>query len=256
MRRTVNFSLGVLGTALVLAIWWITSTNSNELYYPDAPDVIGSVWSYWFTGEGRPDLLSSLANLAWGLLIGIVGGFVLGLIIGQVRFVRYGLTPTLEFVRAIPATALIPFAIVIFGLGDQMKVFIIALGTLFPVLLNVIDGVRSIPRESHDTAQSFGISGWAKQRYVVMPAALPRAVAGITVAIPLSFILVVTSEMRGSREGIGAYLITASNSFDQSAVWGVIILLGVLGFILTTAFRLIENRLLAWDRGLHGRDKT
>lgn len=252
--RTTTVSLGLLGTAIVLALWWVTSTNSTELYYPDAPDVLESVWTYWFTGEGRPDLLSSLANLAVGLLIGIVGGFALGLLIGQVPFVRYGLTPTLEFVRAIPATALVPFAIVIFGLGDQMKVTIIALGTLFPVLLNVIDGVRAIPRESHDTAKSFGITGWTKQAFVVMPAALPRAVAGITVAIPLSLILVVTSEMRGSREGIGAYLITASNSFDQSAVWGVIILLGVLGFALTTAFRFIEHRLLAWDRGLHGRD--
>ncbi|WP_182354351.1 ABC transporter permease [Flaviflexus huanghaiensis] len=249
-----NVSLGLLGAILVLALWWVTSTNSTELYYPAAPDVLQSVWEYWFMGEGRPDLLSSLANLAVGLLAGIVGGFALGLLIGQVPFVRYGLTPTLEFVRAIPATALIPFAIVIFGLGDQMKVTIIALGTLFPVLLNVIDGVRSIPRESHDTAKSFGIVGWTKQAFVVIPAVLPRAVAGITVAIPLSLILVVTSEMRGSREGIGAYLVTASNSFDQSAVWGVIVLLGVLGFALTTAFTFIEQRLLAWDRGLHGRD--
>ena len=256
MRKSITIGLGLLGTGLVLLAWWITSSNSGELYYPPAPDVLESVWSYWFTGEGRPDLMSSLANLASGLGLGILGGFILGLLIGQVKLARFGLTPPLEFVRAIPGTALSPFAIVIFGLGDQMKIFIIALGTLFPVLLNVIDGVRSIPRESHDTAKSFGITGWTKQRSVIIPAALPRAVAGITVAIPLSLILVVTSEMRGSRDGIGAFLITASNSFDQSAVWGVIILLGVLGFTLTTIFSFIEHRLLAWDRGLHGRDKS
>ncbi|MBM9432411.1 ABC transporter permease [Flaviflexus equikiangi] len=256
MKKPMSLALGLLGTGIVLLLWWVTSNQSRELYYPPAQDVLESVWAYWFMGEGRADLLSSLANLSRGLLLGIGGGFLLGLIIGQVRFVRYGLTPTLEFVRAIPGTALIPFAIVIFGLGDQMKIFIIALGTLFPVLLNVIDGVRSIPRESHDTAKSFGITGWAKQRFVIIPAVMPRAVAGITVAIPLSLILVVTSEMRGSRDGIGAFLITASNSFNQSAVWGVIILLGVLGFTLTTVFTLIENRLLAWDRGLHGRDNT
>jgi len=255
MRKSVSLGLGLLGTGVVLLLWWVTSAQSGELYYPPAKDVLQSVWSYWFMGDGRADLLSSLANLGRGLGIGIVGGFVLGLLIGQVDLVRFGLTPTLEFIRAIPGTALVPFAIVIFGLGDGMKVFIVALGTLFPVLLNVIDGVRSIPRESHDTARSFGITGMTKQRSVIVPAALPRAVAGITVAIPLSLILVVTSEMRGSRDGIGSFLITASNSFDQSAVWGVIILLGALGFVLTTIFNLIENRMLAWDRGLHGRDK-
>ena len=254
MRKPFLFFLSLLGPAIAIAIWWITSSNSGEIYYPPLPDILESVWNYWIVGEGRTDLLSSLSNLGVGLGIGIVVGILLGLVIGQIPFVRYGLTPTLEFIRAIPATALLPFAIAIFGLGDQMKIFIIALGTMFPILLNVIDGVRGIPRESHDTARSFGITGWTKQWRVVIPAVMPRAVAGITIAIPLSLILVVTSEMRGSAEGIGAFLITAQNSFNQTAVWGVIILLGLLGVILTTIFNIIERRLLAWDRGLHGRD--
>lgn len=249
------FALSVLGAALAIVLWWVTSSNSGEIFYPPAPDVLESIWSYWIVGEGQANLFSTLSNLAIGLGLGIVVGIVLGLVIGQIPFVNYGLTPTLEFVRAIPATALLPMAIAIFGLGDQMKIFLITLGTMFPVLLNVIDGVRGIPRESHDTARSFGITGWSKQWRVIIPATMPRAVAGITISIPLSLIVAVTSEMRGSREGVGAYLITAQNSFDQTAVWSVIIILGLLGVILTTIFSTIENRLLAWDRGLHGRDR-
>ncbi|MEZ7897442.1 MAG: ABC transporter permease [Flaviflexus sp.] len=249
------FALSVLGAALAIVLWWVTSSNSGEIFYPPAPDVLESIWSYWIVGEGQANLFSTLSNLAIGLGLGIVVGIVLGLVIGQIPFVNYGLTPTLEFVRAIPATALLPMAIAIFGLGDQMKIFLITLGTMFPVLLNVIDGVRGIPRESHDTARSFGITGWSKQWRVIIPATMPRAVAGITISIPLSLIVAVTSEMRGSREGVGAYLITAQNSFDQTAVWSVIIILGLLGVILTTIFSTIENRFLAWDRGLHGRDR-
>ncbi len=255
MKRTSSFLLGLLGALSVLAIWWVTSSGAKEIYFPPLPDILSSVWDYWLAGEGREQLASSLSNLTVGLTVGIVAGIVVGLIIGQIRLVRTGLTPPLEFVRAIPATALIPFAMVIFGLGDTMKIFIIALGTFFPVLLNVIDGARSIPRESHDTARSFGITGLTKQLNVVLPAVTPRAVAGITVAIPLSLVLVVTSEMTGSSQGIGYFLITAQNSFNQTAVWGVIIILGLLGMILTSIFGLIERRLLAWDRGLHGRDQ-
>lgn len=254
MKRATSL-LGLVGAVVLIGIWWFASAGSKELYFPPLSDVLESVWDYWLTGDGTANLLSSLSNLAIGLAVGIVAGVVVGLIIGQIRLVRTGLTPPLEFVRAIPATALIPFAMVIFGLGDSMKIFIIALGTFFPVLLNVIDGARSIPRESHDTAKSFGITGLTKQLNVVLPAVTPRAVAGITVAIPLSLVLVVTSEMTGSAEGIGYFLITAQNSFNQTAVWGVIIILGLLGMILTSIFSLIERRLLAWDRGLHGRDQ-
>lgn len=253
--RLALFGLSLLGAAIAIALWWVTSSNSGEIFFPPLPDVLDTMWSYWIVGEGREDLLSTLSNLAIGLGVGIVVGILLGLVIGQIPFVNYGLTPTLEFIRAIPATALLPLAIVIFGLGDQMKIFLIGLGTMFPILLNVIDGVRSIPRESHDTARSFGITGWAKQWRVIIPATMPRAVAGITISIPLSLIVAVTSEMRGSQSGIGAYLITAQNSFNQTAVWGVIILLGLLGVLLTTIFSTIERRLLAWDRGLHGRDR-
>ncbi|MGO1592692.1 MAG: ABC transporter permease [Ancrocorticia sp.] len=255
MRKSTSFLLGLTGAILIIAIWWVTSSNAKEIYFPPLPDILTSVWEYWLTGEGQEHLFSSLSNLAVGLTLGILAGIVVGLVVGQIRLVRTGLTPPLEFVRAIPATALIPFAMVIFGLGDSMKIFIIALGTFFPVLLNVIDGARSIPRESHDTAKSFGITGVTKQLNVVLPAVTPRAVAGITVAIPLSLVLVVTSEMTGSAQGIGYFLITAQNSFDQTGVWGVIIILGLLGMILTSILSLIERRLLAWDRGLHGRDQ-
>ncbi|MGO1638612.1 ABC transporter permease [Ancrocorticia populi] len=254
MKRLTSL-LGMLGALSAIAIWWFASSSSNQIYFPPLPDVSTSVWEYWLAGEGRSNLTSSLTNLAIGLGCGIVAGIVVGLIIGQIRLVRTGLTPPFEFIRAIPATALIPFAMVIFGLGDSMKIFIIALGTFFPVLLNVIDGARSIPRESHDTARSFGITGLTKQLNVVLPAVTPRAVAGITVAIPLSLVLVVTSEMTGSSEGIGYFLVTAQNSFNQTAVWGVIIILGLLGTVLTSIFGLIERRLLAWDRGLNGRDQ-
>lgn len=251
MKRGRYTLISVLGVVVAVAIWWITSASAGSLYYPPMPDVIEAVWSYWLAGDGGEHLASSLTNLFSGLAIGIVAGIVLGLVIGQNRWIRTALTPPLEFVRAIPGTALIPFAMVVFGLGPTMKIFIIALGTFFPILLNVIDGVRGLSRESLDTARSFGIRGWQKQRRVVIPATLPRAAAGIKIAIPLALVLVVTSEMTGSDTGIGFVLVTAQNSFNQVSVWAAIVLLGVLGVVLNWLFTLLEDRVLAWDKGLH-----
>ncbi|SDL63917.1 ABC transporter permease [Tessaracoccus oleiagri] len=251
MNRWKPWVLSALGAVLALVAWWIASDQAGSIYFPPLQDVLEGVWTYWVVGDGGRHLASSMVNLFAGLAIGVVGGFVLGLLIGQSRLVRTALTPSLEFVRAIPATALIPFAMVVFGLGSEMKIFIIALGTLFPILLNVIDGARELSQEARDTASSFGIRGWQKQWRVVIPSVLPRAAAGIRIALPLSLVLVVTSEMTGSNTGIGYVLITAQNSFNQTSVWGAIVLLGVLGVILNSLFGLVEHRLLAWDKGLH-----
>lgn len=251
MKGRAPLWLSVLGAATAVGAWWAASAGSTQLYFPPLPKVLESVWGYWIVGDGSTHLASSLVNLAAGLTIGILAGVLLGLLIGQSPAVRTALTPPLEFVRAIPATALIPFAMVVFGLGPTMKIFIIALGTLFPVLLNVIDGVRSIPRESLDTARSFGIRGWQRQWRIVLPAVLPRAAAGIQIAVPLSLVLTVTSEMTGSSVGIGYVLVTAQNSFNQVAVWAAIVLLGLLGVLLNLGFTAAEHRLLAWDKGLH-----
>jgi ABC-type nitrate/sulfonate/bicarbonate transport system permease component len=251
MSRWKLTGLSVLGAVIAVVVWWVASGQARSIYFPPLADVLEGVWEYWVVGAGGKHLASSLVNLFAGLAIGVVGGFVLGLLIGQSSVVRTALTPSLEFVRAIPATALIPFAMVIFGLGSEMKIFIIALGTLFPILLNVIDGARELSQEARDTASSFGIRGWQKQRRIVIPSVLPRAVAGIKIALPLALVLVVTSEMTGSNTGIGYVLITAQNSFNQTSVWGAIVLLGVLGVILNGLFALVEDRLLAWDKGLH-----
>lgn len=243
--------LGLAGVVVVVAIWWVTSVAVDSFFYPPLPEVLRSAVEFWFTGQGASHLASSLINLFSGLLIGILVGWALGLVIGQIPAVRAALTPGLEFIRAIPATALIPFAMVLFGLGPTMKTVIIALGTFFPVLLAVIDGVRSIPRQTLEAARSYGVTGWQRQWHVVIPACLPRAITGVRIAVPLSLILVVTSEMTGSDQGIGYALIVAQNSFDQVSVWAAILLLGVLGVLLEGILSLIQARPLAWHRQSH-----
>ncbi|OYN91106.1 ABC transporter permease [Parenemella sanctibonifatiensis] len=248
-KRPVVWS--IIGTAVLVAVWAISSVAADDIYYPPLPEVIAGVVEFWFTGPGAEDLASSMRNVGLGFIIGAAAAVLLGLVIGQLWWVRTALTPGLEFIRAIPATALIPFAMVIFGLGDTMKVIIIALGAFFPILLTVIDGARSVSQEAIDTAKAYQINGLSRQLRVIIPSVLPRAVAGIRIAIPLALIVMVTSEMTGSSVGIGTVLIEAQDSFNQVSVWAVIVLLGLLGMVLNGLFWLVERRILGWHRRLH-----
>ncbi|WP_324651078.1 ABC transporter permease [Georgenia sp. H159] len=237
-RRTLT---GLLGAVLALAVWWVTSAGSTNPFYPPLPRVLESLVEYWLGGAGTEHLLDSVRNLGVGLGVAVALGIGLGMLIGQVRVLDQAVSPTFEFVRAIPATALLPFAMVLFGLGTSMKIFIIALGCFFPILLNVIDGCRQLPPTLLDTTRSFGITGWFRQLNVVAPAIYPRAAAGIRIAIPLALILVVTSEMTGSNTGIGFVLYTAQSSFNLVAVWAAILLLGILGLLLNLLFGVFER---------------
>lgn len=241
MNRRTRALLGLLGAVLAVVVWWATSEGSTNPYYPPLSRVLDSLVEFWLGGAGTPHLVDSVRNVFVGLGIAVVLGIGLGMLIGQVRLLDQAISPTFEFVRAIPATALIPVAMVLFGLGTSMKVVIIALGCFFPILLNVVDGCRQLPPTLRDTTRSFGITGWFRQLYVVAPAIYPRASAGIRIAIPLALILVVTSEMTGSSIGIGYILNTAQNTFNLVAVWAAILLLGVLGVTLNLLFGAVER---------------
>lgn len=238
-----RFVLGLLGVLTALAIWYLATVDSTNIYFPALDRIVAEAAEYWTSEAGVHNLLASLKTLFAGLAIAIVAGIVIGLVIGQLSIVERVVSPALEFVRAIPATALIPFAMMLFGVGTNMKIFLIALGCVWPVLLSTADGARAVDRTLADSARAFQITGLQRQRYIVLPAATPPILVGIRIAIPIGLILMVTSEMVGSREGLGYVITQAQSSFRLLEMWSGILLLGVLGFVLTFLYSLLERRL-------------
>jgi ABC-type nitrate/sulfonate/bicarbonate transport system permease component len=234
-----RFVLGLLGVVTALAVWYLATVDSTNIYFPALDRIVAEAAEYWTSEAGVHNLLASLKTLFAGLAIAIV----VGIVIGQLSIVERVVSPALEFVRAIPATALIPFAMMLFGVGTNMKIFLIALGCVWPVLLSTADGARAVDRTLADTARAFQITGLQRQRYIVLPATTPRILVGIRIAIPIGLILMVTSEMVGSREGLGYVITQAQSSFRLLEMWSGILLLGVLGFVLTFLYSLLERRL-------------
>jgi ABC-type nitrate/sulfonate/bicarbonate transport system permease component len=247
---------GLLATVLeiavplaVLAVWWVWSANAESFFFPPLKDILEDFADLWLFERWGSDVLPSLGRLGAGYVIAIAAAVTVGVPLGLSRTARRMAGPIVEFLRAIPPPALIPFALVVIGVGNDMKIFIIAFVSAWPVLLNTIDGVAGIEPTLLETARVYGIRGTERLRRVVVPAALPQIFAGMRTALSLALILMVISEMVASSNGIGFFVLQAQRSFAISEMWSGIILLGLLGYVLNLIFVLFERRALAWHRG-------
>jgi ABC-type nitrate/sulfonate/bicarbonate transport system permease component len=142
-----------------------------------------------------------------------------------------------------------PVFIALFKFGTQMEVATIVAGTIWPLLLNTIDGAASVPALQLETAAAFRLPPWDRLTRVIVPAALPRIFTGLRLSLSLSLILMVFAELVGSSNGLGYELNNASNSFDLPGFWGVLVLLGILGYVLNAVLSGVEKSVLAWHRG-------
>ena len=248
-RRTLGLALELGAPALAIAAWWLWSVRAESFYFPPLPEILQTFMDTWVFERVRSDLLPSLARLGAGYAIAVVVAVVLGIALGLSPLARRATAPIVEFLRAIPPVALIPLAIVVWGIGNEMKVFVIAMVCVWPILLNTIDGVAGVDLTLTDTARAYGIRGFQRLRRVVLPWASPQIFAGMRTALSLALIVMVVSEMVASTNGVGYFVVQSQRSFAIPEMWAGILLLGLLGYALNLIFVLVERRVLAWHRG-------
>jgi ABC-type nitrate/sulfonate/bicarbonate transport system permease component len=248
-RRTVLIGAEIVTPLVLLAILWIWTANAQSYYFPPLADVLQAFADTWVFERFTQDVVPSLTRLAIGYAIAVVVGISLGVVLGQRLALRRMATPIIEFLRAIPAPALIPFAILVFGVENDSKIFLIAIVCVFPILLNAMDGVAGVEPTLLDTTKVYRIGAVDRLRYVVLPAAAPQIFAGMRTSLSLSLILMVISEMVASTNGIGYFILQAQRSFAITEMWSGILLLGVIGYVLNVLFTVVERRILAWHIG-------
>jgi ABC-type nitrate/sulfonate/bicarbonate transport system permease component len=236
--------------ALLVATWWVTSDASSNFYLPSLRQILAAFGDVWIGDRLTADVLPSLGRLAAGYLLAAVVAIGAGVVIGQSRLVRRIAEPGLEFLRAIPPPVLVPILILFTGIGDQMKITVIAVGAVWPILLNTVEGVRAVDPVLVDTARSYRIGRLGRLRHLTLPAAGPQIFAGLRQALSIAIILMVISEMFAASEGLGFAIIQFQRTFAIPEMWSGTILLGLLGFSLATLFRLVEGRVLFWYFGL------
>ena len=235
---------------LLLAAWWFASADSTDFFFPPLSEILTALKDEWFGPRLLDDVVPSVLRLLAGFAVAIVIAVGLGVLIGTSRTVRGMLEPVLEFFRAIPPPVLVPIFILLFGIGDGMKIIVIAFGCMWPILLNTVEGVRAVDSVLSDTARVYGITGAARLRKLVLPSASPQIYAGLRQGLSVAIILMVISELFAASNGLGFAVVQAQRSFAIPETWAGMLMLGLLGFLLAMLFKVVENRQLAWYHGL------
>jgi ABC-type nitrate/sulfonate/bicarbonate transport system permease component len=249
-RRVGRVGLEIWLPIVVVAVWWLASDGSTSLFFPPLRKIVQSFGDTFLNADGlKTNVVPSVTHLAVGYALAIVLGVGLGVVLALNRWVRDGANPLMHFLRALPAPALLPFAIVAIGIGASMKVAIIAFGAMFPILLNTLDGVRGIDPTVLDTCDSYRLSTRWRLRAVIVPGALPQIFTGLRVGLQVALLLMVVSEIVASTGGIGYLIIQSQQEFTTPKMWAGILLLGLLGYLLNLLFNVVERRALRWYFG-------
>ena len=235
---------------LLLVIWGVWSSVSPEVFFPSPVVIVQAFVETWIGPAFFTDVLPSLGRLATAIVFAVLIGIAAGTVIGLVRWLRELLEPTLEFFRAIPPPVLIPVFILLMGISDAMKVAVIVAGAIWPVLLNTIDGVRATDSVMTETARSFGLTRVERLRFLVLPDASPRIMAGVRQTLAIALIMMVISEMFNTSSGLGYRIVYFQRNFLIAEMWSGILLLGLIGVLLAAIFGFAERRVLRWYHGI------
>lgn len=249
-KLTENVAYAVGLPILLLLIWGITATIFSPKFFPPPWEVWNALVDTWVGPAFFDDIVPSMGRLSMGIIVAVVVGIAAGAIIGRVRWLRDLVNPVLEFLRAIPPPAMIPIIAVILGATDTMKVFVIVIGSIWPVLLNTIDGVKATDSVMQETSRSFSLTRWERIRYLILPAASPRIMAGVRQTLSIALILMVISEMFLSASGLGYRIVFFQRNYLIAEMWSGIFILGFIGILLAVIFGLVEKRVLRWYHGI------
>lgn len=241
-------AISLVSVASVALLWVIVSSTLPvpKLFLPTPMDVYLAAEELWLSGALQRNIAVTLTRVLVGYTSGVAVALIVGVLMGWYRVVDATVDPLYQLWRPIPPIAIIPLFILWFGIGELSKVLVIFGGSLGACLINVVSGVKNVPRIYIEAAQILGARNPQIFRRVVIPSALPYVFAGMRVALALAFGVVVASELIASVEGVGFMLMMGRNLLRTDIIFVGIFLIGGSAYSLDFALRTLERRWTAW----------
>ncbi len=244
--------LGILGIIGFLATWELIPRLGliDERFLPPASEVIAALvvdfglTAFWVAvGETMK---------AWflGLLMAVAAAVLLGFIIGSSDFLRKATNSTIEFLRPIPSVALIPLAVLLFGVKIESSLLLIVYASFWQVLIQVLYGVADVDMVANNTAKTYGLGRMARIRYVVFPTALPYLMTGVRLAAAVALVLAITAELVIGSPGLGREIALAQSGGAISGMYALVLATGLIGVLINMLMRQIEKRILGWHSSI------
>ena len=242
--RTAGLFAGSIIVAF--AVWQFLSTVVfNPFLIPPPLVVLKTMVPMVENGEIFRHVAISLARVGVGFVLGCVLAVALGVVLGRVRLVNDLLDPIIELLRYLSPTAMIPIAVIWFGIGETSKYFLIFWGTFFIVLINTTAGVMRAPVIRQRAAECLGASRMQIFARVVIPSAAPYIVTGMRIAMASSFMSIIPAEILASDSGIGFLLQQSSVLLQTNRIFVALLTICVLGFVSDRLFRIAVDRMLS-----------
>ncbi|MFI0374079.1 ABC transporter permease [Actinomadura sp. 1N219] len=242
-----------LTTPITLLALWEGTARAGVLApdkLPPPSAVLEAAWRLSRDGTLGASLLDSLQRAVLGLLIGGTLALVLGAVAGLVRAGDDLVDPTVQAARMLPHLGLVPLLIIWLGIGESLKITLVALGAFFPIYLNTYAGIRDIDERLVEAARTCGLTWLERVRHVVLPGAMPALFLGLRLAFAAGWLSLVVGEQVNGQSGLG-FMMMEAREFSQTEVVVLgLLVYALLGLLSDLALRMGERRLLTWRRGL------
>jgi ABC-type nitrate/sulfonate/bicarbonate transport system permease component len=246
-RRLGVMLAGAALPALCIAALEVAARSGylNPVFAPPPSAITSTLAELVTSGRFLEPLLHTLMLFVAGFSSGCAVAIALGLLMGSSRIVFNLFEPLTEMLRPIPKPALLPALMLLLGMGPRMEITTVALGVFFPVLINTVQGVRSVDPVMVDVARTFGHGRAAVWWRILLPASAQFILAGMRVALGIGFVLVVLAEMLAANGGLGDVILTAQRAFLVRDSFAWLVIVALVGFVLTALFNAVERRLVS-----------
>lgn len=234
---------------LLILLLWELGTRTGRVsshILPEPLAVVKAAWQLTQSGEMWTDVKISTGRALAGLAVGGSFGLLLGLGTGLFKPLEIALDSTIQMIRNIPVLATIPLVILWFGIDESAKLFLVALGVFFPIYINTYHGIRAVDRDLIEMARSYGLSGWALYRDVILPGALPSILVGLRFGLGLMWVTLIVAETISAQSGIGYMTMNAREFLQTDIVLVGILLYALLGKLADMLAKWLERVLLRW----------
>ena len=218
----------------------------SALFLPPLSAVLWTFWMLTLDGTLPANMLESMRNMFIGYGLAVLVAVPLGVFMGYSRAVFNLFDPAIELIRPLPATAVVPLAILFLGIGPAEKIFVVFFTCVRIIMVNAMYGARSVDPVLLETARSYGYSGFRLVRRIILPAAMPQIVTGMRISVPIAIVVIVAAEMLASDKGLGFFISLSQRTYATPEMYSGVVLLCIIGYVLNWLLQMIERRLLAY----------
>ena len=246
-----------LSLVVFFAAWQILANYVSPLTFATPGETARRFYELWAGVPGVPPekpsaIVDTLQSIAAGFALAVVVGIPLGLLMGTSRTAEYSIDPYVNLIYATPLIVIIPIVGVTMGSNLTSTYVIVFLASVFPILINVIAGVKNVGRDMMETGQSFGMEGWGLWRTVILPSALPYTMAGLRIGVGHAVIGAILAEIFLYGNGLGGMIYDYTGIFDTGAIIAAVVVIMIIGVSLTEGVKYFEKRVSGWSLTARG----